>query len=87
MNGSRSFPGPFMPASPDAPAKEHIMPASWSRQFVTDEGGATAIEYALLGALIAVVITGAVSVVGTEVHTLYQRVCTTVSSVMGGGAC
>lgn len=36
------------------------------------ETGATAVEYALLTALIAVVIIGAVTLLGTGVFTLYQ---------------
>jgi pilus assembly protein Flp/PilA len=36
------------------------------RRFGKDEGGATAIEYGLIAALIAVVIIAAVTTVGTE---------------------
>jgi pilus assembly protein Flp/PilA len=45
-------------------------------RFVRDESGATAIEYGLIAALIAVVIIGAVQVVGTNLSTTF----TTVSS-------
>ena len=44
--------------------------------FVKNESGATAIEYGLIAALIAVVIIGAVQVVGTKLSTTF----TTVSS-------
>jgi pilus assembly protein Flp/PilA len=44
--------------------------------FLSDESGATAIEYGLIAALIAVVIIGAVQVVGTNLSTTF----TTVSS-------
>ena len=44
--------------------------------FLNDESGATAIEYGLIAALIAVVIIGAVQVVGTNLSTTF----TTVSS-------
>jgi pilus assembly protein Flp/PilA len=40
--------------------------------FADDEGGATAIEYAMLGSLIAAVIALAVGVLGTKVLTLFQ---------------
>jgi pilus assembly protein Flp/PilA len=46
------------------------------RSFLGHESGATAIEYGLIAALIAVVIIGAVQVVGTSLSTTF----TTVSS-------
>jgi len=45
-------------------------------RFVRDESGATAIEYGLIAALIAVVIIGAVTAVGTKLSTTF----TTISS-------
>ena len=45
-------------------------------RFVRDESGATAIEYGLIAALIAVVVIGAVTAVGTGLSTTF----TTVSS-------
>ncbi len=42
--------------------------------FVRDESGATAIEYGLIAALIAVVIIGAVSLVGTNLTTTFNTV-------------
>jgi len=48
------------------------------RNFVTkllrDESGATAIEYGLIAALIAVVIIGAVTAVGTKLSSTFQSV-------------
>ncbi len=41
------------------------------RQFTLNAGGATAIEYALIASLIAVVIIGAVALVGTQVSTVF----------------
>ena len=38
-----------------------------------DRDGATAIEYGLIAALIAVVIIGAVSLVGTDIENTYSR--------------
>jgi pilus assembly protein Flp/PilA len=42
--------------------------------FLRDERGATAIEYGLIAALIAVVIIGAVSIVGTSLSTTFTTV-------------
>lgn len=44
--------------------------------FAHDESGATAIEYGLIAALIAVVIIGAVTVVGTSLSTTFTSVST-----------
>lgn len=44
------------------------------KRFGRDEGGATAIEYGLIAALIAVVIIGAVTVVGTSLSTTFTTV-------------
>ena len=46
------------------------------RMFVRDETGATAIEYALIASLIAIVIITAVSFVGTKVSTVFGEVGT-----------
>jgi pilus assembly protein Flp/PilA len=43
-------------------------------RFVRDESGATAIEYGLIAALIAVVIIGAVQVVGTSLSSTFQTI-------------
>jgi pilus assembly protein Flp/PilA len=44
------------------------------RNVAFDEEGVTAIEYGLIGALIAVVIVGAVTNVGTQLSTLFTNV-------------
>ncbi len=44
------------------------------RMFLRDETGATAIEYALIASLIAVVIITAVGLVGTQVSTVFGEV-------------
>ena len=44
------------------------------KQFARHEGGATAIEYGLIAALIAVVIVGAVTAVGTSLSTIFTSV-------------
>ena len=43
-------------------------------RFAKDESGATAIEYGLIAALIAVVIVGAVGTVGTKLNTTFGNV-------------
>ncbi len=44
------------------------------KRFVADESGATAIEYGLIAALIAVAIIAAVSLVGTNLTTTFNTV-------------
>ena len=48
-------------------------------RFVRDESGATAIEYGLIAALIAVVIIGALTAVGSSLTTTF----TSISSHLG----
>ena len=43
-------------------------------RFISDESGVTAIEYGLIAALIAVVIIGAVSKVGSNLSTTFSSV-------------
>ena len=45
-----------------------------TKQFLRDESGATAIEYGLIAALIAVVIITAVTAVGTNLSTTFNTV-------------
>ncbi len=47
-------------------------------RFVKNESGATAIEYGLIVALIAVVIIGAVTAVGTSLSTKFNTVATSI---------
>ena len=51
-------------------------------RFVRDESGATAIEYGLIAALIAVVIISAVTTLGTNIKGNFTKVATS----MGTGA-
>lgn len=48
-------------------------------RFLKDEAGATAIEYGLIAALIAVVIITAVTTVGTELQTTFETIQTKLS--------
>ena len=49
-------------------------------RFLNDERGATAIEYGLIAALIAVAIVTAVSGVGTALNTKFNTVATSLNS-------
>ena len=55
--------------------------------FLNDENGATAIEYALIAALIAVVIIGSVSLLGTQVSSTFDMIARALpfSDGAGGG--
>jgi len=48
-------------------------------KFVKDESGATAIEYGLIAALIAVVIIGAVTTLGKTIDANFTKVTTEMS--------
>jgi pilus assembly protein Flp/PilA len=47
-------------------------------RFVTDESGVTAIEYGLIAALIAVIIIGAVSTVGSKLSGTFSTVASSL---------
>jgi pilus assembly protein Flp/PilA len=53
------------------------------KAFAQDESGATAIEYGLIVALIAVVIVGAVTTLGTKLSTAFSKAGDTVSTAAG----
>jgi pilus assembly protein Flp/PilA len=49
------------------------------KKFVANESGATAIEYALLCALVAIVIVGALSVIGTKLSNTFNEVASNLN--------
>ena len=53
------------------------------KNFLQDEEGATAIEYGLIAGLIAVVIIAAVTALGTEIKTVFEKIGT---AIKGGNA-
>ncbi|MGY6643955.1 MAG: Flp family type IVb pilin [Salinarimonas sp.] len=53
-------------------------------RFANDESGATAIEYGLIAALIAVVIIGALQLLGTELTNTFGTVSTAISGAGAG---
>jgi pilus assembly protein Flp/PilA len=40
-------------------------------RFIANEGGATAIEYAVIASLVSIIIVGATTAIGTQMSTLY----------------
>lgn len=49
-------------------------------KFIRDEQGATAIEYGLIAALIAVVIIGALTLLGTSISEKFSTIAASVSA-------
>jgi pilus assembly protein Flp/PilA len=58
----------------DCSRKGDYIMSKFVTRFLKDESGATAIEYGLIAALIAVVIVGAVGALGTQLQTTFQQV-------------
>ena len=52
------------------------------KQFCGDESGATAIEYGLIAALIAVAIIGAVTTVGDSLNTIFGEVSNSLDTAI-----
>ncbi len=52
--------------------------------FIRDEDGATAIEYGLIAALIAVVIIAGLTLLGTSMNDKFNTIGTTVQAAGGG---
>lgn len=50
--------------------------SKFAARFLNDESGATAIEYGLIAALIAVVVIGAVSLIGTKLNGTFTTIST-----------
>ena len=57
----------------------------WFMTSIKRERGATAIEYALMVALIAVAIIFAVTALGTQLNTVFTYIKDQFASIMGGG--
>lgn len=53
------------------------------KAFAQDESGATAIEYGLIVALIAVVIAGVVTTLGTDLNTAFTKAGDKVAAAAG----
>ncbi|GAB4276794.1 MAG: Flp family type IVb pilin [Coriobacteriia bacterium] len=57
--------------------------STWSRTFTRREEGATAVEYGIMVFLIAVVIIGVVTLLGTQLQAVFQTV---VDALSGAGS-
>ena len=57
------------------------------KRLAADETGAGAIEYALLAALVAVIIVGALVAVGQSGVSLYQSICRGINAAVNTGGC
>jgi pilus assembly protein Flp/PilA len=55
------------------------------KRFFNDESGATAIEYGLIAALVAVAIITAVGLLGTNISTQFNTIATTIGAAGAGG--
>ena len=55
------------------------------KRFAQDESGATAIEYGLIAALIAVVIIGGATLVGNNLNAKFKAIATTVGTTAPAG--
>ncbi|NNM71105.1 Flp family type IVb pilin [Enterovirga aerilata] len=53
---------------------------SIASSFIRNEDGATAIEYGLIAALIAVVIIGALTTIGTNLNTAFRSIGTNLAT-------
>jgi len=51
------------------------------------EKGASAVEYAILVALIAIIVLVAVAFLGERTNGLFVKTCSSVASTQGGAAC
>ncbi len=54
-------------------------------RFLTDESGATAIEYGLIAALVSVAAIGALTALGGSLNTMFQTVSSAVATATSGG--
>ena len=55
------------------------------KAFWSDESGQDLAEYALLIALIALVVIGAVTLLGTSIQTVFTNIATALGGAVGGG--
>jgi len=55
------------------------------RKFLSDESGATAIEYGLIAALVSVAAIAALQAMGTSLDAMFTAVSTALNGAVGGG--
>jgi pilus assembly protein Flp/PilA len=63
----------------DCSLKKEMTMSKFVTSFLKDESGATAIEYGLIAALVAVAIVTAVTALGTQLSSTFARVTTAVT--------
>ena len=54
-------------------------------KFLSDEEGVTAIEYALIAALIAIAVIATVTLVGSQLNTVFAKICNALKGSGGTG--
>ena len=54
------------------------------KRFLKDQSGATAIEYGLIGVLVAVATVGGITALGSTVNNTFSTMSTTANTAMGG---
>ena len=57
----------------------------WFKKLIKSEEGATAVEYGLIAALIALVIIGAVKLLGTEISSAFSKIASAIKGAGAGG--
>lgn len=58
------------------------------KSFITDQSGVSAIEYSLLGSLVAILIIGGATAVGTQLGSMFTLVSNCFTFVVSGtGSC
>jgi pilus assembly protein Flp/PilA len=50
------------------------------KEFLLDEAGVTAIEYSLIAGMIAIVIVGAITTMGTSLNSVYTTIATALAA-------
>jgi pilus assembly protein Flp/PilA len=64
-------------------ALHYVMSYLKAAQIARDERGVTALEYAMIAALIAVVIIGGVTALGTRINVVFDNIRTSLPSTTG----
>ena len=54
------------------------------KRFLKDQSGATAIEYGLIGVLVAVATVGGITALGSTVNNTFSTMSNTANTAMGG---
>lgn len=57
---------------------------NFASRFLKDESGATAIEYGLIAALMAVIIIAGIGAIGGQLKTKFQGIADTIEGAGGG---